>query len=76
MRSGLRLLIGPLVLLGMGGLAALAAEVAVRAEATSDLYGVLKVVSDLVLLLGAGWLFVAVAGAVKAWLHPPSKSRR
>lgn len=65
----MRRLLGPVVLLAMGGLAALLAEMAVRSDATSDLYGVLKLVSDIVLLLGAGWLFVAVGGLVRARLE-------
>lgn len=49
-------LVWPVALLIAGGLAALAAEATTRSVETVTLYGMVKVVSDLTLLIGVVWL--------------------
>ena len=72
MKTSLRPLIGPAVMLAMGGLIALIAEATVWLDETADYYGMLKLVSDLVLLLGGGWLFVAIGAVLRTRFVKPS----
>lgn len=72
MKSNLKPLIWPVALLIAGGLAALVAEATGRSEATANLYGLIKIVSDLTLLLGGGWLFVAIGAVLRARFVRPS----
>ena len=59
-RRRLRPLVWPLALLIAGGLTALLAEATTRSVETVTLYGMVKLVSDLVLLIGAVWLAAAL----------------
>lgn len=52
----LKPLVWPLALLIAGGLTALLADATTRSVETITLYGMVKLVSDLVLLIGAVWL--------------------
>jgi len=53
-------LVWPIALLTAGGLIAGAAEAAARSASTITLFGTLKVLSDLTLLIAVVWLIVAV----------------
>ena len=64
-RRRLRPLVWPLALLIAGGLTALLAEATTRSVETVTLYGMVKLVSDLVLLIGVVWLVVALFRVVK-----------
>ncbi|WP_309628694.1 hypothetical protein [Brevundimonas sp.] len=55
-RRRLKPLVWPVALLIAGGLTALLAEATTRSVETVTLYGMVKLVSDLVLLIGAVWL--------------------
>ena len=56
-------LVWPIALLVAGGVTALVAEATTLSVDTVTLYGMLKLVSDLVLVIGVVWLIVA-AGRV------------
>ncbi len=71
MKSQLKPLVWPLALLIAGAIAALVAEATARSEATAHLYGLIKIVSDVTLLLGGGWGFVAVGQVVLTRLATP-----
>ncbi len=53
-------LVWPIATLAAGGVAALIAEATTRSVETVTLYGLVKIVSDLTLLVGAVWLLVAL----------------
>ena len=53
-------LVWPLALLIVGAITALIAETAAWSETTANLYGLIKITSDLTLLIGGGWGFVAL----------------
>ncbi len=71
MKSSLKPLIWPAALLIAGALAALVAEATARSEATAHLYGLIKIVSDLTLLMGGGWGFVALGQVILTRLAGP-----
>ena len=56
----LKALVWPLALLIAGGLTALAADATTRSVETITLYGMVKLVSDMTLLIGVVWLIAAV----------------
>jgi len=56
----LTLLVWPVTLMVAGGLTAVLAEAAAGSVATASLYGMIKLVSDLVLLIACLWLLVAL----------------
>ncbi len=58
-------LVWPVALLIAGGLAALAAEATTRSVETVTLYGMVKVVSDLTLLIGVVWLPVGLFRVIR-----------
>jgi hypothetical protein len=62
MKPGRRLkpLVWPLALLIAGGLTALLADATTRSVETVTLYGMIKLVSDLVLLIAVIWLIGAL----------------
>ena len=64
-RRRLRPLVWPLALLIAGGLTALLAEATTRSVETVTLYGMVKLVSDLVLLIGVVWLAAALFRVVR-----------
>ncbi len=66
----LKPLVWPLALLVAGGLTALLAEASTRSVETVTLYGMMKLVSDLVLVIGAVWLVVGLIRVLK-----PAKPR-
>ena len=53
-------LVWPLAVLIASGLTALAAEATARSVQTVTLYGLIKMTSDLLLLIGGVWLVVGV----------------
>ena len=59
-RRRLKPLVWPLALLIAGGLTALLADATTRSIETVTLYGLIKLVSDLVLLIGFVWLIVGL----------------
>lgn len=59
-RSRLQPLVLPTALLGAGGVTALLAEATARSVETVSLFGLVKLVSDLVLLIAGVWLTVAL----------------
>ena len=59
-------LIWPVALLAAGGVTALLAEATTLSVETVTLYGVVKLVSDLVLLIGVVWLIGTAARAIWA----------
>ncbi|ADK99482.1 hypothetical protein [Brevundimonas subvibrioides] len=67
MKSGRRLkpLVWPLVLLVAGGATALLAEATARSVETVTLYGTIRLVSDLVLLIAAVWLVIGLVRVIK-----------
>ena len=64
-RRRLKPLVWPLALLIAAGLTALLADATTRSVETVTLYGMAKLVSDLVLVIGAVWLVVALFRVVK-----------
>lgn len=61
MRQGrLQPLVWPVAILIASGFTALAAEATVRSVQTVTLYGLIKMTSDLLLLIGGVWLVVGV----------------
>ena len=64
-RRDLKHLVLPIALLIAGGLTALLADATARSVETVTLYGMVKLVSDLVLLIGAVWLIVALVQVVR-----------
>jgi hypothetical protein len=58
-------LVLPVALLIAGGLTALVAEATTRSVETVTLYGLVKLVSDLVLVIGVVWLIVAVVRVLR-----------
>ena len=64
-RRRLTPLVWPFALLIAGGLTALLAEATTRSVETVTLYGMVKLVSDLVLLIGAVWLAAALFRVVR-----------
>ncbi|MDP3403956.1 MAG: hypothetical protein Q8S03_04640 [Brevundimonas sp.] len=69
-RRRLKPLVLPLALLVAGGVTAGLAEATARSDATLALYGTVRIVSDLVLLIGAVWLVVAITGVVTGRNRP------
>lgn len=65
MRSRLRPLVWPVALLGAGLLAGGLADFAVGRWQNYGLYGLARPVADLLLLVGAVWLVVAVIGVAR-----------
>lgn len=64
-RRRLKPLVWPLALLIAGGLTALLADATARSVETVTLYGMIKLVSDLVFLIATGWLVLAVVAVVR-----------
>ncbi|MBU1345672.1 MAG: hypothetical protein KKA16_01835 [Alphaproteobacteria bacterium] len=64
-RGRLKPLIWPAALLIAAGLTALLAEATTRSADTVTLYGVVKLVSDLVLVIAVVWLVAALVRVVK-----------
>lgn len=60
MKRRLKPLVWPFALLIAGGLTALLAEATARSSDTVTLYGLIKLVSDLVLLIALVWLAVGL----------------
>ena len=60
-RRRLKPLVWPVTLLVAGGLIALLAEATAWSAGTLGMYGMAKVVSDLVLVIGGVWLIVALS---------------
>lgn len=56
----LKPLVWPVALLIAAGLTALLADATIRSVETVTLYGMVKIVSDLVLVIGATWLIVGL----------------
>ena len=65
-RGRLKPLVWPIALLIAAGLTTLLADAAARSVETVTLYGLIKPVSDLVLLIGIVWLIVALFRVVRA----------
>ena len=61
----LKPLVWPFALLIAGGLTALLAEAMARSVETVTLYGMVKLVSDLVLLIAVVWLAVGIVRVVR-----------
>ncbi len=61
----LKPLVWPVALLVAGGLTALLAEATTRSVETMTLYGMVKLVSDLVLVIGVVWLADAIVRVVR-----------
>lgn len=61
----LKPLVWPVALLIAGGLTALLAEASTRSVETVTLYGMVKMVSDLVLVIGVIWLIAALFRVVR-----------
>ena len=61
----LKPLVWPVALLIAGGLTALLAEASTRSVETVTLYGIVKMVSDLVLVIGVVWLIVGLVRVFK-----------
>ncbi|MES2860162.1 MAG: hypothetical protein V4701_01745 [Pseudomonadota bacterium] len=61
----LKPLVWPVALLVAGGLTALMAEATTRSVETMTLYGMVKLVSDLVLVIGVVWLADAIVRVVR-----------
>lgn len=61
----LKPLVWPFALLIAGGLTALVAEAMARSVETVTLYGMVKLVSDLVLLIAVIWLIVGLVRVVR-----------
>ncbi len=61
----LKPLVWPVALLIAAGLTGLLAEATTRSVETVTLYGMIKLVSDLVLAIGAVWLIVALFRVVR-----------
>ena len=59
-RRRLKPLVWPLALLIAGGVTGLLADATTRSVETLTLYGMVKMVSDLVLVIGAVWLVAAL----------------
>ena len=59
-RRRLKPLVWPVALLIAAGLTALLADATTRSIETVTLYGMIKLVSDLVLVIGVVWLIVAL----------------
>ena len=59
-RRSFQSFVGPLALLVAGGLTGLLAEATARSVETVTLYGMVKMVSDLVLAIGVVWLIIAL----------------
>lgn len=65
LRRRLKPLVWPVALLIAGGLTALLAEASTRSVETVTLYGMVKMVSDLVLVIGVIWLIAALFRVVR-----------
>ena len=65
-RRRLKPLVWPVALLLAGGLTALLADATARSVETATLYGMIKLVSDLVLVIGGVWLIVGLVQAVRS----------
>lgn len=64
-RRRLKPLVWPVALLIAGGLTALLAEATTRSVETVTLYGMVKLLSDLVLVIGFVWLIVGLVRVVR-----------
>ena len=65
MRRRLRPLVWPITLLAAGALTGWLAEVAVGRWQDYGLYGLARPVADLLMVIGAVWLVVAVIGVLR-----------
>ena len=65
-RRRLKPLIWPVALLVAAGLTALLADATTRSVETATLYGMIKLVSDLVLVIGGVWLIVGLVQAARS----------
>ena len=75
-RRRLQPLVWPLALLIAGGLTALLADATTRSVETVTLYGMVKMVSDLVLVIGVVWLVVALVQVASRGEARPSSGPR
>ena len=76
MTRRLKPLVWPVALLIAAGLTALLAEATTRSVETVTLYGMVKLVSDLVLVIGVVWLIVALFRVVRPGKARPSSASR
>ena len=76
MTRRLKPLVWPVALLIAAGLTALLAEPTTRSVETVTLYGMVKLVSDLVLVIGVVWLIVALFRVVRPGKASPSSASR
>lgn len=58
-------LVWPVALLAAGGVTALAAEATTLSVETVTLYGMVRLVSDLVVVIGAVWLVIGLARVIR-----------
>lgn len=65
MTRRLKPLVWPVALLIAAGLTALLAEATTRSVETATLYGMVKLLSDLVLVIGFVWLIVGLVRVVR-----------
>ena len=65
-RRRLKPLIWPVALLVAAGLTALLADATTRSVETATLYGMIKLVGDLVLAIGGVWLIVGLVQAARS----------
>lgn len=70
-RGRLQPLVWPVALLIASALTALAAEATAQSAQTVTLYGLIKMTSDLVLIIGLIWLVVATIQIVSTARHRP-----
>ena len=69
-RRCLKPLVWPVALLVAAGLTALLADATTRSVETVTLYGMIKLVSDLVLVIAVVWLVVALSRVVRPAAPP------
>ena len=70
-RGRLKPLVWPVAVLIAAGLTAIAAEATVQSVETITLYGLIKMTSDLVLVIGLVWLVVAAIQIVRTSRQRP-----
>lgn len=72
----LKPLVWPVALLIAAGLTALLADATTRSVETVSLYGMIRLVSDLVLVIGFVWLIVGLFRVAKPGKARPSSASR
>ena len=75
-RRRLKPLVWPVALLLAGGLTALLADATTRSIETAALYGMIKLVSDLVLVIGLGWMICGLFRVVRSTGARPSSGQQ